>query len=1234
MQGRHALLGAALAAALGIGLGSSCTEEPLAPLAGLAGWREGAAFAVRDGSLDLAGGNLLLRRTDLTLETRLGTQAVTHVYNSATDRWSWSFEMTYAGGVFTDDTGMRHELAASAPGAIPGTRWRKVDGATLETRGGLRFGFDAAGRLARVHWRHALFPALELTRPPGGPLRIAQCTAPGACSDLFVVDYDPAGRVTGVRDRAGRQVEIGYEGGRTAWVQTPFGRENGLPPRRYHAVLDARGRPAALFVESPEREWSAYELDPLGRVTSYTLPGEESPRWRFQHQGSPARTLVTDPLGYTTRLVFGDGRRLGSVTREATGERTRFGWTGFRVTRVTTPDGLVTTSRFDAADELVERVLPSGRRLELEYAPGALHLADPFSALPARVRDGGTLIVARSFDAQGRLASETNGAGERTSFHYGPLETVDRVELPDGRAIAFAEYGEHGQPLELRLAAVEPSDPDFVERRELDAVGNLTLGVDPRSESGSQFPGVVARTFDADRNVRSLVMSQEVSGELQDIVLLRRSDGRVRSVQRPYGATAEFEYDALGRLRARRERVDGRWVETRYAWTPRGELAREELPNGMTRELAYDAAGRLLRRTQRRHGAFESEIVYGYEAGRLVRKDDSTTPGPTLVAYDAAGRPSAITWPDGERSHFAYDARDRLLTTTLLQSDGSLLRQLGVRYDAAGREVRLLDGAAVVHEEAYAGGRLVESRSGNGVVRTLGYDEFGRPTGATSRDAAGVQRESETIGRAGFTLFGKPDPNGSILELTVSYQATAASGPVTFEERAQVYRFRGGQRWWARFLPDGTYKWCHGTGCDLRHSSHVFLLAGLTDLDSERLPADAAGTKLDRLFERSPERSRLHATWLRPATPEDGSWDPVVEHRYTWDEAGFATSRDGVPITWDAHGQVASYGSARFARDAEGRLRGLTVAGVATTRRFGGLVEADAHGRPAHIDLGAVAIDLVAGRRTYRHFDWRGNVRSVWDDTGTLHAVREYEAYGPARLHGQTSDPRGFAQGLEAAGLVLLGARLYDAAARQFLGPDPIYSVLHQHVYAAGDPTSHWDWTGRSAETSAGFRLAGAYGQLIGAMVGIPVGIGAGLALRNVSAGIAIGFGTSAQTGVMGRALAEYFYIKIYDRLYGSEEDEDRGGKAEGASGLLVPSAFAGPSSPAIRCFGGECFIDWDGSRGEGTPPRFSSGRFDSIDLSGLPAPAACGLLGVEALPLFAWCLWRKRGRRTCRRAH
>jgi len=371
---------------------------------------------------------------------------------------------------------------------------------------------------------------------------------------------------------------------------------------------------------------------------------------------------------------------------------------------------------------------------------------------------------------------------------------------------------------------------------------------------------------------------------------------------------------------------------------------------------------------------------------------------------------------------------------------------------------------------------------------------------------------------------------------------------------------------------------------------------------------------------------------LRTVTPGACSTCPetyteAVEHRYTWDAAGFATSRDGVPIAWDATGHLASFGPATFAHDAEGRLRGSLVAGVVKQRRFGGLVEADAAGRPVRIDLGAVEIDLAANRRRYRHLDWRGNVRSVWSDTGEIQAVREYGAYGVDRTHGETDDPRGFAQGLETAGLVVLGDRVYDPAARRFLSPDPVYSAFHQHVYGAGDPANYWDWTGRTAEQTVGFKLAGAFGEGAGFAGGLLLGFAAGA--RTGNAGVGMGLATlfAMKGAEASRGAAEAIFRGLYDWFQSKPPRKGALGGDAPLGALGLPPPAAGPSQPRTIC-GGECYLDFDGNK-TGGPPGSRGGGPSGGSTFFLPnVTTGCGLLGVEPLALLVLLARRRRSPR------
>src|SRR5262245_43822182 len=91
----HAARLAALFLAAG-DLGSGSDSTLLSPSPGLPRFQEPAALEVPGGIVNAAGGNLLLRRVDLSIDTKLGTLEIGAVYNSKTRSWRWSFGPRYA----------------------------------------------------------------------------------------------------------------------------------------------------------------------------------------------------------------------------------------------------------------------------------------------------------------------------------------------------------------------------------------------------------------------------------------------------------------------------------------------------------------------------------------------------------------------------------------------------------------------------------------------------------------------------------------------------------------------------------------------------------------------------------------------------------------------------------------------------------------------------------------------------------------------------------------------------------------------------------------------------------------------------------------------------------------------------------------------------------------------------------------------------------------------------------
>ncbi len=1080
---------AALLLASGCGGSDPTPRSLLAASPGSPRFEEPGSVRVPGGTVNAAGGNLLVRHAALSIDTKLGTWEIGAVYNSKTRLWQWSFDTRYDGSTFVDPTGAVHEdLWYLADGAlVPGSVWIKVDGTRMRSAGGLVHEFDAAGRLAVVRWASGPYPRLEhVAQPVAGAPRtteIRQCGAPGSCAIVVALAYDTDGRLVSLVDRAGRVADLGYDvNGWLVTARDALDVERGLPGTRY----EYRDGQRLFAMTSPEGERLEYRWHwNQGRITEVRGVGAEGFLHRFEYAvdseaEAPHTCTHVDPLGHRTIYRFDDRRRLRRVTLP-TGETTTREWSGFEVARLVLPGGATTTWDYLAADEVV-RTDPSGNVVRFDFRIGAGEdRAAPFRRPIERIEDSLGVIERRGYDAQGRLAWIENGAAERTSFEWGPDNLLARRTGPDGVAIAWARHGEHGHAEELAIGGE-------VATRGFDAVGNLvaTSGLE---RFDLRAGGEIARRFDADRNVAEITLdgTQERSADPTAAVRIEwRSDHRPLRIGRPGGGDHEFEYDTLGRLVARRERVGGTMETTLYEVDALGRRVAETLPNGMRRETTWDAAGRRAGLATYHRSALDGELSVVWTDDRPAAVLDSRTSGSERFGWDANGALASIDFPEGERLEIDRDLRGRRVRETYRLADGSVLREIGYGYDGADRPTRITENGALLVEQVWRQGRLASTRFGSGLLRSHAYDpQTGVSSGAVAVRADGAVVEVTSL------AFERGDEQGVLLAFVETTSAGPASA-TTREEFALGPRYGSGPRLLA--FDDGA----------VERAIAYDALANTTALADETLVYDAEGSRL---------LARLDA-----ATGE-------AIARYAYDAAGFCISRDGTPLEWTALGQVAAIGSdASFEWDLQGRPLRRRTADEEVRTLFGGRVEADATGSPLRLDLGAVVIRLDTGEHRYRHLDFRGNVKLESDDAG---GVTRHLGYGPygidARFGGDATAPS-FAGGLEVAGLLLIGARVLDPAAGRFLSPDPVLQSVNQYAYALGNPVAFWDPDGRRWRLN-GF-LYGVAAATGGSVVAAATGAAAGSATLGGLVGGPIG-------AVLGLAFAEALYQQLEPGSHG-----------------------------------------------------------------------------------------------------
>ena len=1020
-----------LACGLLVGNGPCGGPGKLAPRIGILAHEVSYLVDVANGvSVNLVGGNVAVRRTDFSLDTRLGTWSLGATYHSASGSWHHSWDMTYDGSVFVDDTGAVLGIGVLPDGArVPGTRWVRIDASRVKTLGGVVFEFDASGRFASAYWGDDTYPRLSVARDASGRIEtIDQCSSVAQCGALFTMTWGPDG-IAAIDDLAGRRAEFTYANGRLSVAKDPLDVARGWNGFRYD-YLDG----VLSSVRNSEGEEVRIETDTAGRAVAITRIGEGDPHWAFSYSGADASglygTVSTDPEGHATTYRYDGTRRL--VERVwPTGETATTTWASFPTPfhRASSTDtaGIVTTFSYPDADTEL-RSLPSGNVVRVEFAPipgNHQNRANPNARPRVLTEDSMGVIGVATWSPEGRLASLENGAGERTDYGYYANGSLYSITPPAGPATTFSGYGAHGH-------ATQVTTGGRTNVRSYDAVGNLTESSELGLPDAPGRPGVSRREFDEDRNLRSLStrnldLTSGPTTEL-DFVVDYRSDGQMTSVSRPHGGDHLFGYDALGRLVQVQERVDGVLETQTRSYDANDLLVSVTDARGSVRQVDFDPSRRPTRiRTDL--GADFEEVTYQYSNGRLVSRLDSAYGVSETFSYDSAGRLQLVTFPGGESVFSAFDLRSRETARVYQMITPGIIAVLSMGYDAAGRQDSLSTGGNLVRSRVFTDGRLTSETYGNGLTRTFGYDDVltgpsddvvtGRLNATNTRNA--LQQNVETTA---ITRQGSWPSLWHVQSLSDVWHGNS------LQSRDELYvllaPFQGG---------GGLY-----LGWDVQDEDTQFYEY---DHVGNSLPLDAVPTVLNA------ERNRYLS----------GPGGTYVN------DAGYVTQRSGVSITWTPSGRIASHGSDQFEWDGSGRPRTFTIGGTTTQYRFGGAVETTAGGALVALDLGFVRLALGSTPTDlYRHRDLRGNVKFVTDGTGTVVAEYQYDGYGVEATIGG-GDDRTFAGGRDLGdGLTLLGARVYDQATRRFLSPDPVFQLRSQHAYT-GNPVQLSDPGGAQAMT-------------------------------------------------------------------------------------------------------------------------------------------------------------------------
>ncbi len=245
------------------------------------------------------------------------------------------------------------------------------------------------------------------------------------------------------------------------------------------------------------------------------------------------------------------------------------------------------------------------------------------------------------------------------------------------------------------------------------------------------------------------------------------------------GEEMDLAYNPQGQLISQ---TDSLGRVSNYTYDQYGKLATQVDPLGHTISHTYDADGNLLTESTTQTAAIgKVPVTFSYVyngAGQLVQTinpDGSST----QTAYNAVGKPVAITDESGRQTFHEYDQQGNLTKTTLPKGSSvgqsySATGLLTVETDAAGNQTTQSydsmdrpsrtvypDGSASAFTYD-AAGQLIISQDPNGNLTQYTYDSNGRRTKVT--DAAG--QTSTTV----FDAIGNATSTTDAVGHTIAYR--------------------------------------------------------------------------------------------------------------------------------------------------------------------------------------------------------------------------------------------------------------------------------------------------------------------------------------------------------------------------------------------------------------------------------------------------------------------------------
>jgi len=909
--------------------------------------------------------------------------------------------------------------------------------------------FNSNGRLLKVSNRHGLY--LTLSYNTSGQLESVTDQA----ARKLTFTYNTSGQIEKVTDPMGRVVKYAYSAGHLASTtlpgsETPRWKFGYNTSHELTTLTNGRGYSTTTTYDASHR--AITQTDPLGR--KYTFA--------YKENNGVDETTITEPNGAITLEKFNEAGSPTSITHAygtALAATSTYTYnSAFLVTSATDPNGHVTTYTYDSRGNRLSEKDPNGNEAKWAYSTSndVVSITDPAGHLTkiGRNATGDPTVIQR-------LIGTTN---QETKLEYNEYGDLLKTTDPIGRVTRYTydtSLGHRGLPL-AEYKGLTGSE-EVVRSWGYNTDGEVTQEIDGRGYEAGNEQAQFTTKISRDAQGRPIVTTDPLGNTTKVSYDL---NGNVGSVTDGNGHTTTYVYDSADQ---RTEVKVATGATRKTTFDSMGSVASNINANGKTTEYKHD----LLGRTTEVIDPLGRKTTRQYSLGGNLTKEVDAEARSIIFSYDSGDRNTKIDYSDPGTADvsFVYDKNSNIVE--MVDGTGTTKRV----YDGADRLVEVANGNnELVKYEYNLGEDIAKIVYPNGKAVTRGFDKFGRLEKVVDWLGKETKFSYFRDGLPRATTF--PSEAGNVDEY--SYDARGGLAKTTMKKGAEVLasltftRDKVGQLTATvqKGVPGGeTLGYEYDAGNRLVKgdgSSYEYDLAGnpikeASGAWSESFTYDAASqlvsaTERAFTYNKVGQRVKYTPTEATPYTyaydqagnltsvQRSGEFNNPINETYKYDGSGLRVSESvagtAYPMVWDSTSGIPTLLS-------DGRNRFI----------YG----------PEGLPIEQISLQEVP---MFFHHDAQGSTRLLTGSTGKVEAQYNFGPYGAYRTHSGTADTLLGYRGEHrspTSGLIYMRARVYDPNTYQFLSVDPMVADSGEpYSYAADNPVNLADPAGLMADLACG----------------------------------------------------------------------------------------------------------------------------------------------------------------------